>query len=77
MTTGKAGTLVAGFRGAPPADAAALQDLVQRLSRLAVDVPALAELDLNPVLGLTSGAVVVDARVRLARPAPSVGAKGW
>ena len=53
------------------------QDLVQRLSRLAVDVPALAELDLNPVLGLTSGAVVVDARVRLARPAPSVGAKGW
>ena len=77
VTTGKAGTLVAGFRGALPADAAALQDLVQRLSRLAVDVPALAELDLNPVLGLTSGAVVVDARVRLARPAPSVGAKGW
>ena len=77
VTTGKAGTLVAGFRGAAPADAAALQDLVQRLSRLAVDVPELAELDLNPVLGLASGAVVVDARVRLARPAPSVGAKGW
>jgi acetate---CoA ligase (ADP-forming) len=77
VTTGKAGTLVAGFRGAPPADAGALQDLVLRLSRLATDVPELAELDLNPVLGLPSGAVVVDARVRLERPAARTAAKGW
>ena len=77
VTTGKAGTLVAGFRGAPPADAGALQDLVLRLSRLAADVPELAELDLNPVLALPSGAVVVDARVRLARPTPRSAAKGW
>ena len=77
VTTGKAGTLVAGFRGAPPADVGALQDLVLRLSRLAADVPELVELDLNPVLGLPSGAVVVDARVRLARPTPRSAAKGW
>ena len=77
VTTGKAGTLVAGFRGAPPADVGALQDLVLRLSRLAADVPELAELDLNPVLGLPTGAVVVDARVRLVQPTPRSTAKGW
>ena len=47
---GKAGKLVAGWRGAPPADRAALARLLHRLSRLAVDHPEVAELDLNPVL---------------------------
>ena len=64
VLTGKAGRLVAGFRGKPPADAAALVDLVLRLARLADDVPEVAELDLNPVLGLPNGCVAVDARVR-------------
>src|SRR5204863_1419438 len=44
---GKAGWLVAGFRGAPPSDTAALVDLVHRLGRLGDDLPAVAELDLN------------------------------
>ncbi len=65
---GKAGRLVRGFRGAPPSDVAALVDLVQRLSRLGLEIPAVAELDLNPVLGLPDGCVAVDARVRVARP---------
>jgi acetyl coenzyme A synthetase (ADP forming)-like protein len=74
---GKAGRLVSGFRGAPPADPAALADILHRLSQLADNLPELAELDLNPVLGLPDGAVAVDARIRLARPtAPSV-AKTW
>jgi acetyl coenzyme A synthetase (ADP forming)-like protein len=74
---GKAGRLVSGFRGAPPADPAALADILHRLSQLADNLPELAELDLNPVLGLPEGAVAVDARIRLARPtAPSV-AKTW
>jgi acetyl coenzyme A synthetase (ADP forming)-like protein len=60
---GKAGRLVAGFRGAPPADGAALVDLVHRLSRLAVDLPEIAELDLNPVIALPSECIAVDARV--------------
>src|SRR6185369_528937 len=50
---GKAGRLVAGFRGAPPADEDALVDLLFRLARLAEDVPEVAELDLNPVLALS------------------------
>jgi hypothetical protein len=32
------------------------------------DVPELAELDLNPVVVSTEGALAVDARIRLARP---------
>ncbi len=74
---GKAGRLVAGFRGAPPTDAAALVDLLLRLSRLAGDVPELAELDLNPVLALPDRCIAVDARVRIARPPQQRRAKSW
>jgi acetate---CoA ligase (ADP-forming) len=77
VLTGKAGRLVSGFRGKPAADAEALVDLVLRLARLADDHPEVAELDLNPVLGLTDRCVAVDARVRL-RPAERVPrAKTW
>ena len=55
--------LVAGFRGAPPADAHALFDVLLRLSRLAEDVPEVAELDLNPVLAFPDRCVAVDARI--------------
>ncbi len=74
---GKAGRLVAGFRGAPPTDATALVDLLLRLSRLAGDVPELAELDLNPVLALPDRCIAVDARVRIARPPQQRRAKSW
>jgi acyl-CoA synthetase (NDP forming) len=77
VTEGKAGGLVRGFRGAPPSDATALTDLVQRLSRLGLDVPAVAELDLNPVLGLPEGCVAVDARVRVSTPVIAARAKRW
>jgi acetyl coenzyme A synthetase (ADP forming)-like protein len=77
VSTGKAGTLVAGFRGKPPADAAALVDLVLRLARLAEDVPEVVELDLNPVLGLPDGCVVVDARVRVRPVEHAPHAKTW
>jgi acetate---CoA ligase (ADP-forming) len=66
---GKAGQLVRGFRGAEAADAGALVALVHRLSQLALDLPEVSELDLNPVLALPAGCVAVDARIRLrARP---------
>ena len=77
VTTGKAGRLVAGFRGAPAADADALADLVLRLARLGDDLPAVAELDLNPVLALPDGCVVVDARVRVTRPELRPRTKTW
>jgi acyl-CoA synthetase (NDP forming) len=57
-----------GFRGAPPADRPALIDVLQRISALVEIMPELVELDLNPVIvhAPGDGAVVVDARVRLA-----------
>jgi acetate---CoA ligase (ADP-forming) len=74
---GKAGKLVAGWRGAPPADAAALADLLLRLSRLGGDVPEVAELDLNPVLAGPDGCVAVDARIRVRRPERAPRRKTW
>jgi len=77
VLSGKAGRLVRGFRGAPPADVAALTELVLRLSRLGEDLPAVAELDLNPVMALPDRCVAVDARVRLRRPERAARAKTW
>ncbi len=74
---GKAGRLVAGFRGTPAVDAPALVDLLHRLSLLAEDLSEVAELDLNPVIALPAGCVAVDARVRLAPPAPRPALKSW
>jgi len=58
--------LLFGYRGAPPADVASLEDLLLRVGRLVDDIPEIAELDLNPVIASPSGAVAVDAKVRLA-----------
>ena len=77
VTTGKAGTLVAGFRGHAASDERALVDLVLRLARLAEDLPEVAELDLNPVLGLEQGCVAVDARIRVSHAAGHAALKTW
>ncbi len=74
---GKAGRLVGGFRGRPAADGDALVDLLGRLSQLGEDLPEVAELDLNPVLALAEGYLVVDARIRVRRPAPAPSPKTW
>jgi acetyl coenzyme A synthetase (ADP forming)-like protein len=74
---GKTGKLVAGYRGAAPANVAALTDLLHRLSRLGEDLPELAELDLNPVLAGPEGCVAVDARLRLRRAKRAARLKTW
>lgn len=63
--------LLAGHRGAPAADVAALVDLVVAVSRLAEEHPELVELDLNPVLvgAPGAGALAVDVRALVAEPA--------
>jgi acyl-CoA synthetase (NDP forming) len=55
-----------GVRGRAPADLAALCDVVVAVSVLVAERPEIAELDLNPVFALSTGAAVVDARVVLA-----------
>jgi hypothetical protein len=77
VETGKAGALVNGFRGRPAADASALVGLLGRLSRLGEDRPEIAELDLNPVIGLEAGYVAVDARVRARHAPPRPTPKTW
>ena len=57
--------LLRGYRGAAPADEQALRDTVLRVSELVRVAPEIQELDLNPVIVLSSGAHVADARVRL------------
>ncbi|MGD0476716.1 MAG: GNAT family N-acetyltransferase [Nitrososphaerales archaeon] len=68
-----------GYRGAPKHDVKALEEVMLRLSQLIEDIPEVAELDLNPVMVLREGkgAVVVDARVRVAESTPQlpIGAK--
>jgi acetyl coenzyme A synthetase (ADP forming)-like protein len=75
--SGKAGRLVAGFRGTPPADADALVDLLLRLSLLAEELPEVVELDLNPVLALPERCFAVDARVRVGEHGPAHRTKSW
>jgi acyl-CoA synthetase (NDP forming) len=64
----RAAPLLAGYRGQPPADRAALVDVIRRVSALVEVMPELRELDLNPVAvqGVGEGAIVLDARVRIA-----------
>ncbi len=64
----RAAPLLFGHRGAPPADAAALEDVVLRVGRLAYDLPEIAALELNPVLAQASGAAVLAATAVCAPP---------
>jgi acetate---CoA ligase (ADP-forming) len=59
--------LLEGYRGHPPADVAALEQALLRISRLVETVPEIRELDLNPVLALPPGEGyrIVDTRVRV------------
>ncbi|MDQ3212984.1 MAG: GNAT family N-acetyltransferase [Acidobacteriota bacterium] len=57
--------LLRGYRGAPPADEAALRDVLLRISELVTVAPEIQELDLNPVIVLSTGAHVADVRLRI------------
>jgi hypothetical protein len=58
--------LLTGYRGSSTVDTGALEDLLQRVGRLAEDLPEVAELDLNPVLAGPGGVLAVDVKLRLA-----------
>jgi acyl-CoA synthetase (NDP forming) len=65
--------LLDGYRGAPPGDVTALEDVIARVGALAAENPAIAELDCNPVIVGPAGATIVDIRVRVADPGPAAG----
>ena len=53
------------FRGKPPVDIAALHAVLLRVSEIACELPALEELQINPLIADESGAIAVEARVVL------------
>jgi acyl-CoA synthetase (NDP forming)/GNAT superfamily N-acetyltransferase len=65
-----AAALLLGQRGVPATDLGTLRELLLRVSRLADDVPEVAELDLSPVIARPHGVFAIDARIRLARCPP-------
>jgi len=54
--------LLTGARGRPPLDLDAAAEALSALSRVAATHPELAELEVNPLLVLPSGALALDAR---------------
>ncbi len=60
--------LLDGYRGAPRLDVAAVEDVLLRVSAMVERHPAIAELDLNPLIVTAAGACVSDARIRLQAP---------
>jgi len=55
--------LLTGYRDSPAADLDALAGLAVRLGDLMCDRPDISEVDLNPVVALAEGCVVLDARI--------------
>jgi acyl-CoA synthetase (NDP forming) len=66
--------LLDGFRGAPRCDVGAVEDVLLRVGAMVESHPEIVELDCNPVIVGPNGALIVDARVRVAisDPAPPV-----
>lgn len=61
-----AGRKLAGFRHLPPADVAAVVNILLRLGQLSADLPELHEIEINPlrVLEAGQGAFALDVRAR-------------
>jgi len=60
--------LLGQFRNLPPVPIAAIEDVLLRISELVCELPAVTELDINPLLVDEDGAIAVDARIIVDRP---------
>ena len=65
LVTIKGAPLLAGVRGQKGVDRNAIEELICRLSQLVGDLPAIQEMDLNPVLAYEKGVFAVDARIAI------------
>ncbi|HEY9075987.1 MAG TPA: acetate--CoA ligase family protein [Anaerolineaceae bacterium] len=63
----RAGRMLKGLRGQPPADMEACVDVILRIAQFALDFPQVAEIEINPLLVLPAGqgAVALDGRIIL------------
>ena len=55
--------LLAGYRDRKPVDLEALAGTLVSLSELMIDIPEIAELDINPLLADADGVIALDARI--------------
>jgi acetyltransferase len=64
-----AGSRLLGYRSLQPADREAVLDVLLRLSQLSVDLPQVAEIEINPLRALpgVNGALALDVRLRLGK----------
>ncbi|MDP3617761.1 MAG: GNAT family N-acetyltransferase, partial [Rhodoferax sp.] len=51
------------WRGAPPIDMEALEQVLLRVSEMVCELPQLREMDINPIIVDETGAMAVDARI--------------
>jgi acyl-CoA synthetase (NDP forming)/GNAT superfamily N-acetyltransferase len=65
VATPKAAPLLRGYRGSDPVDIDALCELIARLGLLVDEVPAIASLDMNPIVVSGGGATVLGASARV------------
>ena len=63
--------LLAGYRDHPPVRLDAVLDVLAAVSQMLVDLPELAELDINPLLADAQGVIALDARIRVSADAPA------
>jgi acetyltransferase len=58
--------LLAGWRDQPPADLDAVALALVQVAQIAVDLPEVQEIDVNPLLADARGVLALDARIRVA-----------
>ena len=56
---------LSGFRGEKGVDQKNLVEILQRVSQLVVENPAIQEMDLNPIIAYEDSVFVVDARIKV------------
>jgi acetyltransferase len=67
----KASKMLGAFRNMPAIDNEKLIDVLVCVSNLACELPWIQEMDINPLLVDETGAMAVDARIRVGYPKPS------
>ena len=67
----KAAKMLGSFRNMPAANMELLVDILLRVSNMACELPWIQEMDINPLMVDDTGAIAVDARIRVDYPKPS------
>lgn len=57
--------LLKGYRGGPPLDEQSISLVISICSRLMLEQPAIAELDINPLFAYENGVIAADTRIIL------------